>query len=58
MKSKIDYKEIIKIIDLLEERNLAQFELEVEGLKIKINRTQTPASSLTPISTSPPLTEA
>lgn len=36
MSAKIDYKEIIKIIDLLEERNLSHFELEVEGFKIKI----------------------
>jgi len=40
MKSKIDYKELIKLIDLMDEKNLNQFELEVEGLKIKINRTQ------------------
>lgn len=40
MKAKIDYKEITKLIDLLEERNLSQFELEVEGLKIKISRSQ------------------
>ncbi len=38
MKGKIDYNEIIKIIDLLEERNLSEFELEVEDLKIKISR--------------------
>jgi acetyl-CoA carboxylase biotin carboxyl carrier protein len=36
MKSKIDYKELLKLIDLMEERNLAHFELEVEGLKIKL----------------------
>jgi len=40
MKSKIDYKEILKLIDLLEERNLSVFELEVEGFKIKIGRAQ------------------
>ena len=40
MKSKIDYKELIKLIDLMEERNLAHFELEVEGLKIKISKDQ------------------
>jgi len=40
MKSKIDYKELIKLIDLMEERNLAHFELEVEGLKIKVSRDQ------------------
>jgi acetyl-CoA carboxylase biotin carboxyl carrier protein len=38
MKGKIDYKEITKIIDLLEERNLSEFELEIEDLKIKISR--------------------
>ena len=42
MKSKIDYKEILKIIDLLEERNLSDFELEIEGFKIKISRGQVP----------------
>lgn len=43
MSAKIDYKEIIKIIDLLEERSLSHFELEVEGFKIKI--TKNPTSS-------------
>jgi acetyl-CoA carboxylase biotin carboxyl carrier protein len=43
MKSKIDYKEILKLIDLLEERNLSIFELEIEGLKIKIGRGQSPS---------------
>jgi acetyl-CoA carboxylase biotin carboxyl carrier protein len=38
MSSKIDFEEINKIIKLLEERNLAEFELEVEGFKIKISR--------------------
>lgn len=38
MKSKIDYAEITKLIDLLETRNLNHFELEVEGFKIKISR--------------------
>ncbi len=46
MTSKIDYKDIIKIIDLLEERNLSEFELEVEGFKIKIARNQ-PQSAIT-----------
>ncbi len=40
MKSKIDYKEILKLIELLEERNLSVFELEIEGFKIKIGRGQ------------------
>jgi acetyl-CoA carboxylase biotin carboxyl carrier protein len=43
MKSKIDYKEILKLLDLLEERNLSAFELEIEGLKIKISRGQSPS---------------
>jgi acetyl-CoA carboxylase biotin carboxyl carrier protein len=38
MKSKIDYKEISKLIDLLEKRNLLDFELELEDFKIKITR--------------------
>jgi acetyl-CoA carboxylase biotin carboxyl carrier protein len=38
MKEKIDYKEITRLIDLVEEKNLAEFELELEGFKIKISR--------------------
>ena len=38
MKSKIDYKEISKLIDMLEKRNLLDFELEMEGFKIRISR--------------------
>jgi acetyl-CoA carboxylase biotin carboxyl carrier protein len=36
--SKIDYAEILKLIALLEEKDLVLFELEVEGFKIKIGR--------------------
>ncbi|MGB9892842.1 MAG: acetyl-CoA carboxylase biotin carboxyl carrier protein [Candidatus Saccharicenans sp.] len=36
--SKIDYEELKKLISLLEEKNLTQFELEVEGFKIKLSR--------------------
>jgi len=36
--NKINTEEIIKLIDLLEERNLSHFELEAEGFKIKISR--------------------
>ena len=46
MKSKIDYQEILKLIDLLDERNLSRFELEVEGFKISIGRGETPAAPL------------
>jgi len=38
MASKIDFEELNRIIKLLEERNLAEFELEVEGFKIKLRR--------------------
>ncbi|UCE39725.1 MAG: acetyl-CoA carboxylase biotin carboxyl carrier protein [Candidatus Aminicenantes bacterium] len=56
MKSKIDYKEILKLIDLLEERNLSAFELEIEGFKIKISRGNPPSIvSGSPTSPSPPL---
>ncbi len=41
MKSKIDYDEITKLIDLLDEKNLQHFELETEGFKISIGRNQT-----------------
>lgn len=38
MTAKINYEEILKLIGLLEEKNLSQFELEVEGFKIKVAR--------------------
>jgi len=38
LSGKIDYDEIRKLIGLLEEKNLSVFELEVEGLKVKIGR--------------------
>jgi acetyl-CoA carboxylase biotin carboxyl carrier protein len=38
LSSKIDYEEIRKLIGLLEEKNLSVFELEIEGLKVKIGR--------------------
>jgi acetyl-CoA carboxylase biotin carboxyl carrier protein len=53
MKSKIDYEEILKIIDLLEERDLSAFELEIEGFKIKINRGQPPTVSPEPPASPP-----
>jgi len=55
MKSKIDYKEILKLVDLLEERNLSAFELEIEGFKIKISRGHPPTIvPESPASPSPP----
>jgi len=38
MSIKIDYEEIAKLVNFLEEKGLTQFELEVEGFKIKIAR--------------------
>jgi acetyl-CoA carboxylase biotin carboxyl carrier protein len=38
MSIKIDYDEITKLVTFLEEKNLTQFELEVEGFKVKIAR--------------------
>jgi acetyl-CoA carboxylase biotin carboxyl carrier protein len=38
MKNKIDYEEIAKLVNFLEEKKLTHFELEVEGFKIKISR--------------------
>jgi acetyl-CoA carboxylase biotin carboxyl carrier protein len=35
---KIDYDELSKLVGFLEEMNLSVFELEIEGLKIKIGR--------------------
>jgi acetyl-CoA carboxylase biotin carboxyl carrier protein len=45
MKDKIDYEEITKLINFLEEKKLVDFELEVEGFKIKISR----AASASPV---------
>jgi acetyl-CoA carboxylase biotin carboxyl carrier protein len=44
MSGKIDYDEIRKLVSLLEEKNLSIFELEIEGLKVKIGR-NAPASA-------------
>jgi acetyl-CoA carboxylase biotin carboxyl carrier protein len=49
MSSKIDFDEINRIIRLLEDKNLAQFELEIEGFKIKITRTAPAAAPVTPL---------
>ncbi len=55
MSAKIDYKEINKLIQLMEEKKLSQFELEIEGLKIKINRNPSPLppSESIPVSSEP-----
>ena len=51
MSAKIDYDELRKLIGLLEEKGLAVFELEVEGLKVKIGRN---APQPTPSAIAPP----
>lgn len=38
MSPKIDYKEINKLVQFMEEKKLSHFELEIEGLKVKISR--------------------
>jgi len=43
MSGKIDYDEIRRLVGLLEEKNLSVFELEIEGLKVKISRSLPPA---------------
>jgi len=58
MKSKIDYNEIIKLIDLLEERKLSHFELEVEGLKISLGRGQAGTQPLEMVQIAPPAADA
>jgi acetyl-CoA carboxylase biotin carboxyl carrier protein len=57
MSAKIDFDEINRIIKVLEEKNLAQFELEVEGFKIKIARSA-PAPAPLPAGTSAPARRA
>jgi acetyl-CoA carboxylase biotin carboxyl carrier protein len=44
MPPKIDYEEIAKIVKLIEDHGLAEFELEIEGFKIKL-RKNAPAMS-------------
>jgi len=46
MSSKIDYEEINKLIKFMEEKNLSHFELEVEGLKVKLSRGLPPSSEI------------
>ena len=54
MNGKIDYDEIRKLVGLLEEKNLAVFELEVEGFKVKIARNQAaPAPGAAPLPAPP-----
>lgn len=45
MAAKIDFDEIQKIIKLMDEKNLAEFELEIDGFKIKLVR-KAPAAAV------------
>jgi acetyl-CoA carboxylase biotin carboxyl carrier protein len=57
MSGKIDYDEVRKLIGILEEKNLAVFELEVEGLKVKIARNAAvpaPAAAPAPVAPAAP----
>ncbi|MDD8031777.1 MAG: acetyl-CoA carboxylase biotin carboxyl carrier protein [Acidobacteriota bacterium] len=51
LRSKIDYEELRKLISLLEEKNLTQFELEVTGFKIKLSRGTPNSSNPSPVMT-------
>jgi len=55
---KIDYEEISKLVSFLEEKHLTEFELEVEGFKIKISRalsqSETAAKAAALASSAPP----
>jgi len=51
---KIDYEEIAKLVSFLEEKHLTEFELEVEGFKIKISRALSQPESAAKVSASPP----
>ena len=46
MSEKIDYKEIKKLVQFMEEKKLSHFELEIEGLKVKISRNPSPLPPL------------
>ncbi|MCX6572605.1 MAG: acetyl-CoA carboxylase biotin carboxyl carrier protein [Candidatus Aminicenantes bacterium] len=55
----MDYDEIRRLVGLLEEKNLAVFELEVEGLKVKISRNLPPAApapAVAPAAAAAPMT--
>jgi acetyl-CoA carboxylase biotin carboxyl carrier protein len=57
MSSKIDYDEIKKLIKFMEEKNLSHFELEMEGLKVKLSRGIPPLVSSQPTPSPQPSAE-
>ncbi len=55
MPPKIDFDEINKVVKLLEDRNLSEFEIEVEGFKLKIGRHPKPAPAPVAMAPAAPL---
>lgn len=55
MPPKIDFDEINKVVKLLEDRNLSEFEIEVEGFKLKIGRQPKPAPAPVAMAPAAPL---
>ena len=53
MRSKIDYEEITKLVNLMEKKDMTEFELELQGFKIKISRGPKGMAQLHAIQTSP-----
>ena len=51
---KIDYEEISKLVSFLEEKHLTDFELEIEGFKIKISRALSHVTAPAEVSTPAP----
>ena len=54
MRSKIDYEEINKLIGLMEKKGMTEFELELQGFKIKISRGQKAAVHIQPLQEAAP----
>jgi len=54
MSAQIDFDEIKRIIKILDDNSLAQFELEIEGFKIKIARNAPAPAAPTPSAISAP----
>ncbi len=57
MKSNIDYSEIKKLIELMEDKKLSHFELEVEGFKINLSKDSKTTILPSPISVNAPFPE-
>lgn len=53
MRPKIDLEEIARLLNLIEEKNLTHFELEIEGFKIKISKEVQPSQATPQLTTLP-----